>query len=46
MTRTINRRAALGLLAVAPAAARAAARRELTVFEARRFITMEPARPA
>lgn len=46
MTMTINRRAALGLLAVAPAAARAAARRELTVFEARRFITMEPARPA
>ncbi|MGB7655315.1 MAG: amidohydrolase family protein [Novosphingobium sp.] len=46
MTMTINRRTALGLLALAPAAARGAGLRELTVFEARRFITMEPGRPS
>jgi predicted amidohydrolase YtcJ len=41
----INRRSALGLMALSPLAARAATPREITVFEARSFITMEPARP-
>ena len=46
----IARRSALGLLAAAPLAAavagRAAATGAMTVFEVRRFMTMEPARPS
>ena len=46
---SIGRRSALGLIAAAPLAATGAARAAgiggVTVFEAREFITMEPARP-
>ena len=45
-TATFNRRSALGLMALSPLAAQAATPRAITVFEARRFITMEPARPS
>jgi predicted amidohydrolase YtcJ len=42
----VDRRAALGLLALAPVAARANVAGPVTVFEAARIVTMEPSLPA